>query len=315
MLYVSQIGDTQNPPPYAFPKVSINSFRLEVTLDALTALCDDLLNIGDPNERGFEFRPVFPFVDLEVLHYPKMEYGLFPWGAYVTQHECYVRLFVMKYVGWGGCLWPDGEMAVFCPFLIVDNSWSAFAGRDVLGFPKLLGNFDPYPEISPFTTISTEVFRDPPLTQQRSMVLPVIKIEPGAKAINAPDRNWPWGGIEDDLLHDAEQILGKSLLFTPEFFECVQMKQFRDAMLPFEACYQAILQAVTFVEFSGKLNDLPPAQVTLYDYGSFDLANRLGLPSGTPLIPISQYQMECSFSYGDVITLFTNGSKCHWCCW
>ena len=78
MLYVNQIGDTQNPPPYTFPDVSINSFRLEVDLDALTRLCDEILNIGDPNDRGFEFRPVFPFVDLEVLHYPKMEYGLFP---------------------------------------------------------------------------------------------------------------------------------------------------------------------------------------------------------------------------------------------
>jgi hypothetical protein len=315
MLYVTQIGDTQSPPPYTFPGVLINSFRLEVKLSALTAICDDLLNIGDPNERGFEFRPVFPFVDLEVLYYPKMEYGLFHWGGYVSQHECYVRFFVMKYVGRCGILFPDGEMAVFCPFLVVDNPWSAFAGRDVLGFPKLIGDFNPSPETSPFTTVSMEVFRDPPLRPQKSMVLPVVKIEPGAKAIKAPDRDWPWGGIDDVLLRDAERVLGKSLVFTPTFFECVQMKQFRDAMLPFEACYQAILQAVTFVEFSGNLADLPPAQVTLYDYGSFDLASRLGLPSGVPLTPISQYKVECSFSYMDVITLFTNGSGFHWCCW
>ena len=61
MLYISQIGDTQNPPPYTFPDVDINSFRLAVDLDVLTALCDELLNIGDPDHRGFEYRPVFPF--------------------------------------------------------------------------------------------------------------------------------------------------------------------------------------------------------------------------------------------------------------
>jgi hypothetical protein len=313
MFYVTQIGDTQNPPPYTFPHVKINSFRLKVELEALSALCDDILNVGDPDDRGFEFRPVFPFVDLEVLYYPRMEYGLFPWGGYVSQHECYVRFFVMKYVGRRGLLWPDGEMAVFCPFLVVDNPWSAFAGRDVLGFPKLIGEFKPFPETSPFTTISTEVFRYPPLREQESTVLPVVKIEPGAQEIKAPDQNWPWGGIDDELLRDAEQVLGKSLAFTPAFFECVQMKQFRDAMNPFEACYQAILQAVTFVEFAGELADLPAAQVTLNDYGTFDLAKRLGLPSGAPLTPISQYKVECSFSYMDVITLFTNGSKSHWC--
>ena len=67
----SQIGEAQNPPPFQFPNVKINSFRLSVDLDKLTDLCDEILNVGDLEDRGFEFRPIFPFVDLEILHYPE----------------------------------------------------------------------------------------------------------------------------------------------------------------------------------------------------------------------------------------------------
>jgi hypothetical protein len=318
MLYVSQIGDTQNPPPYTFPDVDINSFRLEVDLDVLTALCDELLNIGDADDRGFEYRPVFPFVDLEVLNYPKMEYGLFPPSGFVSQHECYVRFFVMKYIGWNGWLWPDGEMAVFCPMLIVDNPWSAFAGRDVMGLPKLLGDFAPFSAASPFTTIKTEVFRDL-FVGQKSTVEPVVtiaKAPTGAKAIKPRDAGkWPWGDIEDDAIGAAERVLGKSLVFAPTIFECVAMKQFRDAMNPFNACYQAILQSLTFVETVADLEELPPVRITLNDYASFDLAKRLGLPSGKPLTPISQFHVRCSFSFGEVITLFVNDSRPFWWRW
>jgi hypothetical protein len=244
-----------------------------------------------------------------------MEYGFFPPAGYISQNECYVRLFVKKYIGRHGWLWPDGEVAVFCPFLIVDNPWSAFAGRDVLGFPKLLGKFTPFSSTSPFTSVTTEVFRDL-FRGEKATVEPVVRIEPapkGAKAIKAPVQKWPWGAIEDDLIRATEQALRGPLVFTPAIFECVQMKQSRDAMLPFNACYQAILQSFTFIEASGDLMDLPPARVTLNDYGSINLAERLGLPTGQPLTPISQYHIDCSFSFGEVITLFTNRSKSFWC--
>ena len=188
MRYRSQIGEAQNPPPFQFPNVEINSFRLSADLDKLTDLCDEILNVGDLEDRGFEFRPIFPFVDLEVLHYPRMEYGLFPPAGFISQNECYVRIFVMKYFVFGGTFVPDGEIAVFCPMLIVSNAWSAFAGRDVLGFPKLLGTFDPFSPTSPFTTVSVEVFTSfTEGVEARSQ--PVVAIAParaGAKANGSP---------------------------------------------------------------------------------------------------------------------------------
>jgi Acetoacetate decarboxylase (ADC) len=314
MLYHDQIGDAQSPPPYVFPDVSINSFRLSADLEKLTELCDDILNVGELEDRGFEFRPIFPFVDLEIIHYPKMEYGFFPPAGYITQNECCVRLFVMKYIAVGDWLVPDGEISFFCPFLIVDNSWSAFAGRDVLGFPKLLGSFDPSPTTSPLTTVSTEVF-----TSLTGGVMaapqPVVKIESagtGDKAIGADARHWPYGEFDVDLMNLAHRPLGRSLVFDPLIFGCVQMKQFRDPMFPLNACYQAILQSYTFIEATGDLKPLPEARITLTDYPSLQLAARLGIPANTPQTPISQYHMECSFAFGEVVTLYANNSPWWW---
>jgi hypothetical protein len=315
MLYHDQIGDVQAPPPYLFPDVTINSFRLRANLDKLTELCDDILNVGEFDNRGFQFKPIFPFVDLEIIHYPRMEYAFFPPAGYIMQNECCIRLFVMKYIRVGDWLVPDGEVSFFCPFLVVDNSWSAFAGRDVLGFPKLLGSFAPAPTKSPFTTVRTEVF-----TSLTGGVMaephPIVRIEPagaGDKAIGANARNWPYGEIEADLLNLAHPALRGSLVFDPVIFGCVQMKQFRDPTLStLNACYQAILQSYTFIESTGGLKPLPAARITFTDYPSLRLAARLGIPANTPRTPISQYQMQCSFAFGEVFTLYANDSPWWW---
>jgi hypothetical protein len=315
MLYHDQIGEVQSPPPYLFPDVSINSFRLAADYDQLKRLCDDILNVGELEDRGFEFRPIFPFVDLEIIHYPRMEYAFFPPAGYITQNECCIRLFVAKFISVGGWFVPDGEVSFFCPFLVVDNSWSAFAGRDVLGFPKLLGSFNPSPTASPFTTVSTEVFTS--LTGGvRAAPHPVVRIESagrGNKAIGANARNWPYGEIDADLLSLAHPALRGSLIFDPVVFGCVQMKQFRDPTIStLSACYQAILQSYTFIESTRDLKPLPEARITINDYPSLQLASRLGIPAGRPLTPISQYYMECSFAFGEVVTLYANNSPWWW---
>ena len=174
MDYVDQIGDAQFPPPYSFPGVQVLSFRLAADLGALTTLCDEILNVGSLSDRGFEYRPIFSFVDLEILYYPVMGFGLFPTLAFTSQHECYVRIFVMKYISLGGLLVPDGELAIFCPFLVVDNPWSAFAGRDVLGYPKLVGTFDPFTPQNPYGSISTLAFNGP----GAAVNVPIVTIGP-----------------------------------------------------------------------------------------------------------------------------------------
>jgi hypothetical protein len=295
MDYVDQIGDAQFQPPYSFPGVKVLSFRLSADLGALTALCDDILNIGDISDRGFEYRPIIPYVDLEILYYPQMEYAFFPGLAFTSQHECYVRIFVMKYIAFGGLLFPDGEVAIFCPFLAVDNPWSAFAGRDVLGYPKLMGTFDPFTPVNPYGSVKTLAFAS--LIGGAAASLPVVTIgHSTAAAAPTPPGAWPWGDIN---------LFGLEIL-DPLICGSVQMKQFRDAEDPFAACYQAILQSYIFVEAIGPIGPLPPVEITINEYPFLKLASSIGVAPNTPLTPIWQYHMELSFSFGAVLTAFEN---------
>ncbi len=144
----------------------------------------------------------------------------------------------------------------------------------------------------------------------------VVRIESagtGDKATGANARKWPYGEIDTDLLNLAHPLLARSLVLDPVVFGCVQMKQFRDPTLStLNACYQAILQSYTFIEATGDLKPLPEARITINDYPSLQLATSLGIPAGTPLAPMSQYHMECSFAFGEVVTLYANNSPWWW---
>jgi hypothetical protein len=216
MQYIDQIGDAQFPPPYRFPRVQILSFTLQADLVALKFLCDRMLNIGSPEERGFEYRPVLPFVQLEMLHYPRMEYGGGDPGVaaamaadplsldYTSQDECYVKMFVMKHVWVGGWLVPDGELAVFCPFLLVNNTWSAFSGRDVMGFPKLFGVFEP--PVRAFFAYLTGTATDPASLdiEQRKLIQRALPSKPTADGEWGPQTR----AALDDFLKKSKMLSG-----------------------------------------------------------------------------------------------------------
>ena len=162
--FVEQHGDPQLPPPYRFPGVSITSFRLAASFRALQDLCDKFFNIGTLDERGFEYRPLIPFVDLEILYYPRMECTdpYFANMGFTSQNEVYFRFFVIKYRPFlGSILLPTLEVSTAFSLIMVDNPWSVISGREVIGFSKNLADFRlpskprPYP-----IEISTQVFTE-----------------------------------------------------------------------------------------------------------------------------------------------------------
>src|SRR5438477_13086624 len=96
--FIQRDDNPEIPPPYKFPGITIMSFRLPATLTNLQGLCDELLNIGSLEDRGFEYRAFTDFVDMEIVTYPKMTFNEKPysdWG-YTSQQELYFRFFVWK---------------------------------------------------------------------------------------------------------------------------------------------------------------------------------------------------------------------------
>jgi len=325
--FIERDGDPQFPPPYEFPGVSILSFRLDAKQDRLMACCNAFLNIGSLRERGFEYRPLLPAVDLEILHYPKM-LAVDPGYAgkgFTTQREVYFRFMVVKYESFSGLLFPV-EMALFFPFILVDNPWSVIAGREVIGFPKNLAYFD-LPGPDPYhITIATDVFSTYSIATQLTRQ-PFLEIRSDltatAKPAAMPSGNWPWGDINlsaiNPMLHGLVQQR-QSVAVGP--FSTVQLKQFRDAEDHRLACYQALVES----EFTAK-NISPSAlhavSITLHSFASLPIADILGLSlgAGGVLQPKFQYKIQCDLSFEDRRNVFVRcgsdepaSATPQWCC-
>jgi hypothetical protein len=303
--FIEQDGDPQLPPPYRFPGITITSFRLAADFDSLQQLCDRRLNIGTLSQRGFEFRPLIPYVDLEILSYPRMENSAPPYAnhGFMTQNEIYFRFFVIKYISVAGMLFPLPEIACFFPFIFVDNPWSAIAGREVLGFPKGVARFD-LPNANPYPIkVSTQVLTQyQPNTQLDWKQFVEIRSSTASSSSTLPSGVWPWGDILG--LHPLlQEILDIAEVLTESLFSVVLLKQFGDPESPPNACYQAITQSKFTATEIRDARPLPPATITINPAASLPIASSFGF-AGTTLHPIWQYRLECDMTYGHVRNIF-----------
>ena len=290
--FIERVEDPQIPPPYVMPGIEIRSFELEADLGKMGLLCDKLLNIGSLVERGFEYRPLpLPYVALEVLTYPHMSSGLPPYSkaGYLRQQEVYIRFPVVKYVLiLGQILWPVG-ISSFFPFVFVDNAWSAISGREVIGLPKLIGTIAQATAADQSYAASLEL---PVMTMftpgTEETVEEVVSIQTGkplAPSSGGSLLGWPW------LLNVAEGFFGPAstlllqilALLDPGAFSTAQLKQFRDAEMPTEACFQGVLQSDFTVSEVSPPTPFESATVTLTDFASLPMAEELGLPAGLPI--------------------------------
>ena len=307
--FIEQHGDPQIPPPYSFPNVTIHSFRLAANMGTLTELCNARLNIGKGEKRGFEYRPILPFVDLEVLHYPRMVSAnpRFNYG-WLTQRECYFRLLVGRYDLTAGGPVP-AEAAVFIPYIFVDNPWSVVCGREVVGFPKVMASITtPNSETGETgrlypIRVSTDVFEQYS-AKSNQCGCPIVEIEDsqlGLASEEVPKGTiWPWGVFNPRTIDPA--LL--PYLQDRSRFSTIQLKQIRDAQESEIACYQALIHAEFAVDRMD-LKSLTAAEITIPRYDSLRIEQELGL-MGETLQPLWQYSVVCDLKYGNVRNLFVN---------
>ena len=116
---------------------------MPASLPKLQKLCDEMLNIGSLEDRGFEYRAFTDFVDMEFVTYPPVVFDQKPYSkrGYAQQQELYFRFYVWRFVSFFGLLFPMPLPELCFPFIFVDNSWSMISGRDVIGFPKVMAEF------------------------------------------------------------------------------------------------------------------------------------------------------------------------------
>jgi hypothetical protein len=315
--YIPVDSDPQIPPPYRFPGVTMQSFLLQANQHNLQALCDRQLNIGSLAERGFEYRAILPYVFLEFVVYPRMLFDMLPystWG-FTTQNELYFKFFVAKYILIDGLfLLPMPWLTAFFPYIFVDNPWSVIAGRDVLGFPKLIAKFvaagKPYP-------ISAETFAiDQFATNGELKSRQFIKIDAADGIASLPVHN-SWGLSQDDLAA-LDPTLRTALTPKPpiaagrspatQILRTVHLKQLRDPDTPTDACYQAIVEGAFEVENFQPVAS-PPAKIQLQQFATLSIGPTLGLSPVMPLHPLSQFTAPCDLRYTGATTVFENNQS------
>ena len=263
--FIQLVDDPEIPPPYKFPGVTIMSFQLPAKLANLQKLCNRLLNIGSLADRGFEYRAFTDFVDMEIVTYPKMIFDQLPysqWG-YATQQELYFRFYVWRFNLFGGLLFPELFPQLYFPFIYVDNSWSMISGRNVIGYPKVMAQFNPTPMLgaNPLQITASALAMETHSPNTELKMHPIVEINPSHAAPALPDGIWPWVGLaaQDRILDPNLQQQSRSFLAEgPNLFSTVQLKQFRD--LPTGACFQAVVETPFTPSNIGVPQPLPPCR-------------------------------------------------------
>ncbi|KAB7645572.1 hypothetical protein [Polymorphobacter fuscus] len=297
MTYVESFDGQQNPPPYFFPKVSVNACVLKATQDNLQRWCNTFLNLGN----GHRFKPLVPFVYVGISHYPKMFCAGHENMGYAIQDEYFVMVPLVHYRNFFNLWIPVGLTWGF-PFIGVTNGTSAISGQTVIGFPKMVGSITR-------TTMSGGAFHGEvempgfPVfdsnTQQRQMPIIAMRTDaplqqsaptgPVSGAAPAATLSFPWSllhagtgitDIEDEILEFLDDLI-------PGLYSTTVLKQIRDAEDPTQACFQSLVSAqwqiddpLSSIEFSG-------GEVDVFDNASVDIIATLGLADGTAIPPPS----------------------------
>lgn len=337
--YIEGYCDPQMPPPYKFEGVRIWSFPLLASYPKVQALVDRYLRPSDSQNADVSFDPVLrgsgnhavsSLVYMMVIDYGRMACATPPGSlqGYFKQKEYLFGIPVLGHFG------GKAQIAFFCPYIFVDCDWSMICGNTVLGYPKQPAWFSlPAQGDYPILIDAPVMVKYSPETQQSWQRLADIRqgsrLEQGmVNLVNdvgemighvfkdavedaagdlAGDlsRHWPFGPIErlfgeggafpleDDLrgqFHSQSQMMS---------YDIVQLKQFRNAQFPDQACYRSLLTCTSALTKISSFRLLGEPAIRLPSYASLDIAGSLGLfasPNGV-IRPLMPYMIECDFSF------------------
>jgi hypothetical protein len=286
---------SSSPGPYRCDDAHMRGFVLKGNGAKIKALIKKTLS--DPPPDGVEYRPVSDRVmalvgnnKVSSLDSTYKDWGWVP--------ETLVALFVPV---WGGHM--EGSRFVrdrFCmalPQILVDNPMSLVTGREVYGFPKALGLFDPADAFSS-ETITVKGFGGNFDPDAKAGWFPLLTFTAaGHKTLEAERVQWRTG-----LPRLATEVLG----ITAQDFRSgaktnvvnqVFLKQFRDVTDPFGACYQAVVEVpMTVTAFRWRWhNFLREWTVRVHPLQSHPISEELGIQTQTTRLT---YETEFSFECG-----------------
>jgi len=311
-LYVSRPAESVHLQPYACRNTQLYGFFLQGDAATMQAqLVDPILNA--PTNGAVEYKVLTGLVLVSFAFAAQGTSTLPPDNGigWVPENSWTVWIplvAVTKELGIN-----VAQRLVFYPaYICVDNSWSLAAGREVYGFPKSYGPMvipkagDPPTEFSASTLVMKQF-----APQNEGVVAPLMQVSRTADSSKAETL---WADLNEAIqaivhmwtAHSGQwSVPGLNLildivgLVTKEEVPGVFLKQFRDVADGTRACYQAIVEAGSFVttfHSGGILTGSYAA--TVADYASHPLATNLGVKPGTVPLDLA-FQVNIEFTIAD----------------
>jgi len=296
--------------PYLQRDAQIVAFLLPAERQQLKRLCDRCLNA---NGTGLKYVPLASYVlllfaDMKVssLDVRDREFG---WS-----HETELSFWIptVAQVPAGGLLVSD-HVAWFVPYLFVNNPHAIATGREVYGFPKMLGHFEqPLDMHHPEFSVDVWGFArfGPEMEGKLQRLLDMRGA--GGEGLASPGAWRNWDEARSELIAllfssaESQQDAGAMVAVDDVDLRLVFLKQFRDVADTRHACYQAVLEAPARVQsfYSGGLLDGKYA-LNFHVLESHPLPQVLGIPvseSGA-VQALAAFQLHLDFTLGHGTTV------------
>ena len=300
--YIDFSNDPIIPLPGLASHTLMYCFPLQANHDKLTAVCNQRLNFS-PLSQTVRYLPISSQVIMVLSHLQK-SYTLdkdYKRAGLIQETAAQVFIPVIEWKLNHRSEWTAQRVLAFIPYIFVDSPITYAIGREHIGFPKNMGQFQ-YPE-SPQRADSFEVSaygfqRFDDQNPQFPGYHPWLSIKKTADAPNAPTGNWTnhrdaWTDVKRSLnLTPSDSLFPNNLGFYVHELEdllraeipMIFLQQFRDITDPQRACYQSINEAPGRVQaIYGGWFLHGEFDATFHDMASFPIKSDLGLPDRTTI--------------------------------
>jgi len=307
----------------------------------IQAYCDKHLNLGSEQDRGFTYKPAsfWPYALLLFIDYPVMinanQSKISTGPAYsdrgvVTQKEVFVALPVMRIGKSPTSLLMETTIECVLPFIVVDNPMSAICGREMLGLEKLLAQIDlgesTFPDSFRARVSLPGWAKLSPDEMQRELPFLDVDTAPTLPTFRGSSyETSPWTLFRSREAESLMDTMGNAASFVdattfgllPTEMRLVSLKQFRDALDPGKAIYQALVSCRSsykrienFIFYNEK-----DVNITFHNQGSFSeilsvFLNKNNISPSADKIsfsPKAAFRFNATIDFYDMRTIHTFG--------
>ncbi len=287
--FIQPGGAQTYPQPLDLRDCHLFSFVLEADAGALQQICDRYLN--GPAQGQVTYVPAASCVMLMVAMTGRISCINLPPEQQFWLPETDIAFWipVLKGTQEAGVFVAE-SLQWFLPYVFVDNTWATASGREIYGYPKAMSALTLPPPDDPnyfgVDTLTVKAFGpDAEATWQRLIEIDRTSTGGGLimrtiESIGEATRDFLKAIFAERLLPVPGLGLVEELyrFVTHGTMPMVFLKQFRDARVGTDACYQAVVEAPAQITRFRKAGEVAADySVTIRSYASHPIVADLGL--------------------------------------